>query len=65
MTPAMVTPGNTASTFLTCFFSHGLEDEWYMFERLQAMADGRHRIMDDWAGYLAGGGRDPAAGLFR
>ena len=51
MTPAMVTPGNTASTFLTCFFGHGLEDEWYMFERLQAMADGRHRLMDDWAVY--------------
>ena len=45
MNTAMAMPGNTASTFLTHFFGSGLEDERYVVERFQAMADGNIRRM--------------------
>ena len=40
MNTAMTMPGNTASTFLTHVFGRGLEDDRYVVERFQAMADG-------------------------
>jgi len=40
MSTAMAVPGNTASTFLTHFFGHGLADDRYVVERFQAMANG-------------------------
>ena len=40
MNTAMAMPGNTASTFLTHLFGSGLEDDRYVVERFQALADG-------------------------
>ena len=40
MTTAMAIPGNTAATFLTHVFGRGLEDDRYVVERFQAMANG-------------------------
>ena len=40
MNIAMALPGNSDSTFLTHLLARGLEDERYVVERFQAMADG-------------------------
>ena len=40
MSMAMALPGNSDSTFLTHLLARGLEDERYVVERFQAMADG-------------------------
>ena len=40
MNMAMAIPGNSDSTFLTHLLACGLEDERYVVERFQAMADG-------------------------
>ena len=45
MHAAIAMPGNTAATFLVHFFGSGFEDERYVVERFQALADGDIRRM--------------------
>ena len=45
MNTALALPGNSDSTFLTHLLARGLEDERYVVERFQAMADGDIRRM--------------------
>ena len=43
MNMAMTLPGNSDNTFLTHLLARGLEDERYVVERFQALADGNIR----------------------
>ena len=45
MNTAMALPGNSDNTFLTHLLARGLEDERYVVERFQALADGDIRRM--------------------